>query len=295
MSSNTRYDPAAGPARGILRAALAPGALSHARRSPADELSPWILHYWMVEWDLGLGDEQTVETLPHPNVQLVFSSEDGAALVHGVHTSKFSRQLAGRARVVGVKFRAGGFFPFLQAPVASLRGKTIPATRVFGADAVRLHPVLTGESPEENRVERANAFFLRRVPERDADGELAAKLVETILNSPDTGSVKELSACTGLSARSLQRLFQQYVGASPKWVIRRYRLHELVERLNSGERRDWASVAAELGYFDQSHFDPRLSADHGLVAGEVPVVAGGALVGGRGLNVAIEAQRDASI
>ena len=122
----THYDAGAGPARGILRTDSASGTFSHSRKSPAAELNPWILHYWMVEWDLEQGRVQTVETLPHPNVQLVFSSQDGSALVHGVHTGKFSRRLQGRARVFGVKFRAGGFFPFLQAPVSSLRGKTIP-------------------------------------------------------------------------------------------------------------------------------------------------------------------------
>jgi AraC-like DNA-binding protein len=53
--------------------------------------------------------------------------------------------------------------------------------------------------------------------------------------------------------RSLQRLFSRYVGVSPKWVIRRYRLHELLEQMHSGRHLDWAQVAIDLGYFDQAH------------------------------------------
>ncbi|HJU40524.1 MAG TPA: helix-turn-helix domain-containing protein, partial [Tahibacter sp.] len=53
----------------------------------------------------------------------------------------------------------------------------------------------------------------------------------------------------------LQRLFGDYVGASPKWVINRYRLHEAVERLAAGDAVDWADLALELGYFDQAHFN----------------------------------------
>lgn len=253
-SGTTRYDAAAGPARGILRTASTPGAFNHSRRNPAPELAPWILHYWMVEWNLGgQGEEPTVETLPHPNVQLVFSGQDGSALIHGVHTGKFSRRLRGRARVFGVKFRAGGFFPFLQSPVASLRGRTIPAEGVFGKEIGGLHPELTGEFPEEQRIDCANEFFLRRRPAWDEDADEAADLVECIFKTPEIRNVADLSKCSGRSVRRLQRLFQQYVGVSPKWVIRRYRLHELVELLNSGQRRDWAGVAAELGYFDQSH------------------------------------------
>jgi AraC-like DNA-binding protein len=69
-----------------------------------------------------------------------------------------------------------------------------------------------------------------------------------------------------MSVRSLQRLFSQYVGVSPKWVIRRYRLHELLERMHSGEQPDWAQLAAELGYFDQAH----LSNDFKAITGYTP-------------------------
>ena len=59
----------------------------------------------------------------------------------------------------------------------------------------------------------------------------------------------------GIPARTLQRLFERYVGVSPKWVLRRYRVHEAAARLaDGGSTITWAEVAAELGYFDQSHF-----------------------------------------
>jgi AraC-like DNA-binding protein len=37
-------------------------------------------------------------------------------------------------------------------------------------------------------------------------------------------------------------------------VLRRYRLHEAAAALEREQHRPWAEVAAELGYFDQSHF-----------------------------------------
>jgi AraC-like DNA-binding protein len=253
MIGKTRHDAAAGPARGILKtASTAAGAFGHARRTPAEELRSWILHYWMVEWNLPAGERQTVQTLPHPNVQLVFSS-DGSALVHGVQGSKFTRVLEGNERVFGVKFRAGGFFSFLKAPVGSLLDKTIPAAGVFGAAVHRWQPKLTGPASEEEKIASANAFFLGLTPEREADAGRAAQLVDEILRDREIRTVKELSTRAGVSVRGLQRLFQQHVGVSPKWVIRRYRLHELVEQLNAGARWDGASLAVELGYFDQSH------------------------------------------
>jgi AraC-like DNA-binding protein len=49
----------------------------------------------------------------------------------------------------------------------------------------------------------------------------------------------------------MQRLFADYVGVSPKWVILRYRIHEALERAES--EVEWARLAADLGYSDQAH------------------------------------------
>ena len=54
--------------------------------------------------------------------------------------------------------------------------------------------------------------------------------------------------------RALQRLFAEYVGVSPKWTIRRYRLQEAAERLAAAESVDWPALALDLGYADQAHF-----------------------------------------
>ena len=55
-------------------------------------------------------------------------------------------------------------------------------------------------------------------------------------------------------SRSLQRTFNKYVGVSPKWVIRRYRLQEAAEALACGHAESMRDLALRLGYFDQAHF-----------------------------------------
>jgi AraC-like DNA-binding protein len=57
-----------------------------------------------------------------------------------------------------------------------------------------------------------------------------------------------------VSLRQLQRLFSEYVGVTPKWVIHRYRLLEAAERIATGTVIHWADLAFELGYADQAHF-----------------------------------------
>jgi AraC-like DNA-binding protein len=245
------FDPQAGKARGILRRPTPAGKFRHLRRSPSPDLLDWIAHYWIVSWDLRDRAQHVQEVLPHPNFQVV--CEKGNATVSGVYTDKFTRTLEGQARVFGIKFTPGGFRPFLNASASTLANRTVPAWRIFGADVGALQAALDSSGEEAKQVDAANAFFRARVPEPDETITLAGQLVGRILAEPDIKTVDDLVMRAGVGKRSIQRIFSEYVGVSPKWVIRRYRLHELIERFNSGDTLDWPQLALELGYFDQAH------------------------------------------
>jgi AraC-like DNA-binding protein len=245
------FDPAAGPARGVLQSQPSAGQFRHVRRGATPELAHCIAHYWFVSWDLCGLEPHTAETLPHPNVHAIF--EFAGSTVAGVHSAKFSRRLEGRSHVFGVKFTSGGFRAFLNEPVSSLADRTVPVREVFGPEIDALDTVLTTSENEEVSIAAANGFFSARVPPLDESATLAAELVNRVLSEPDIRTVDDLSARAGLGKRSLQRLFNDYVGISPKWVIRRYRLHELLERVHSGAEPDYAQLALELGYYDQAH------------------------------------------
>ena len=64
--------------------------------------------------------------------------------------------------------------------------------------------------------------------------------------------------------RRLQRLFAEYTGVSPKWVMRRARLHDAAQRADGGGEVDWALLAADLGYADQAHLTRDFTATIGV-------------------------------
>ncbi|HEX4657931.1 MAG TPA: AraC family transcriptional regulator [Streptosporangiaceae bacterium] len=79
--------------------------------------------------------------------------------------------------------------------------------------------------------------------------------------------VEQLAAVTGLPVRRLQRLFAEYVGVGPKWVMRRARLHEAAERADRGLDVAWAELASDLGYADQAHLTREFTAMIGVPPG----------------------------
>ncbi len=221
------------------------------RLSPPPALASFIQHYWTVGWDLRGREPHLQETLPHPNTYLVY--EFDKLTVHGVSTHKFSRLLEGQSRTFGVKFQPGGLWPFLRTPVSALTDRLLPATEIFGQTAETLQNALALADDEAAMAALMSTFFLSQEASANENVSRATALVLQILEEPRIKTVDDLVCRSGVSRRSLQRLFRDYVGVSPKWVIRRYRLHELVERINRGGQFDWAEVALDLGYFDQAH------------------------------------------
>jgi AraC-like DNA-binding protein len=80
------------------------------------------------------------------------------------------------------------------------------------------------------------------------------RVAERIAGDPAMLTVEHVSRVLGIGPRSLQRLFRTYVGAGPKWMIRLYRIKEAAARIEEGNLVDWADLAGQLGYADQSHF-----------------------------------------
>jgi AraC-like DNA-binding protein len=91
-------------------------------------------------------------------------------------------------------------------------------------------------------------------------------IVARIMGERQITRVADLVSRTGIGERRLRRLFAEFVGVHPKWVIQRYRLHEAAERLAADEDVKLAALALELGYFDQAHF----ARDFRAIVGRTP-------------------------
>lgn len=250
--------------KGLLDPAAAREKLRLARVHPSGDLAAFVEHHWIVEWDLRGQEPHVQKTLPYPCVNVAFDPR--RAGVYGVMRGSFEYRLEERGRVLGVRFRAGAFRGFLKTPVAKLTDRIVRLAPIFGVDDdVMRERVFT--PPDDAGMVRAVEEMIRAVlPAPDPTVELVNAIIARVDASPDLTRVDELAQVAGLGVRDLQRLFADYVGVTPKWVIRRVRLHEVAHRLAQGEHVDLSRFAQDLGYFDHAH----LTRDFKAVVGRSP-------------------------
>ncbi|WP_280252505.1 helix-turn-helix domain-containing protein [Nocardia abscessus] len=235
------------------------------RLPPGRAVDRYVEWYWAVRWDLRGRPPYRAEVLSYPSVNVTFerSGARTGGFVNGVTTTKFIRELSGLGETFGIRFRAGGFGAFTGLDVGSLRDRAVPIADVLPDAAGLTERVLDAPTVEQRRgvVEE---YLTKRPAAADPTYRLVLRIVEAMATDQELTRVDQIAERFDVPARTLQRMFRRYVGAGPKWVLRRYRLQDGADLLAKGRIDDLAALAAELGYFDQAHFSREFTAEVGM-------------------------------
>lgn len=262
-----------GPTLGIVNPTGAHDRFSLVRVAPAHDLTDLVDWHWVITWDLPAGATYTQRVIPHPVGNVV--AEDAGFLAHAMPTGLFERTLTGTGSVVGTKLRPGGYRALLGLPDAGRRGAVEPVgflgltaghagrEALVHASAGRAKAAVATITP----LFRAAADRSRTPRSTNALAALRETFAAIDGVSPGT-TVVALAAELGTTPRSLQRLFADWVGVSPKWVLQRHRLHLAAEILGRDPGRDLAELATAVGYYDQAHFTGDFVRVIGVAPGE---------------------------
>ena len=242
------------------------------RYAPSSDLVDLVERYWVPVWSLT--EPSTQSTLQHPVCLVVVSNT--YARFYGVTRGRSSVTLEGDGWAVGTMLSPAAGRLVLGRSVAEVTDTWIeladllPDGRPGGAlvDDVRAAMQDDPHDPAAHlaSIARVESWLATHLPV-DASGLLVNRLVSWLSEHPEVTRVDELAREAGLSERSLQRLVEQRIGLSPKWLLQRRRLHDAVEALKAG-RGTLAEVAADLGYADQAHFTHDFRTVTGMTPGD---------------------------
>lgn len=240
------------------------------RYAASPHLTDLVDRYWIPVWSLS--EPSTQSTLQHPVCLIVVSNT--YARMYGVTRGRSSITLEGDGWAVGTMLTPAAGRLVLGRSVAELTDTHVDLAEVGGLGdeslVAQIHDAMVPDPHDVAGHETAIAAVEQRLAAYapvDEQGLLINKVVTWLREHPEVTRVDELAAHVGLSERSLQRLVEQRVGMSPKWLIQRRRLHDAVEALKAG-RSSLADMAVRLGYADQAHFTHDFRTVTGMTPGE---------------------------
>lgn len=233
----------------VVRPTTAARHVEIRRTAPGPRWAGLVDYHWYVGW--ALDEPHTQQVVPQPRVHV--AAEEGRLLVHGLSREPFERRLVGTGHTLGAAFHPGGFRPLLGGPVSALAGRVVPAGEVLGVDDRDAARAIL-ESDDAAVMAEALERYLDAVgAEPDPVVDEVRALVRLAEDERSLHRAEDLADRAGTSLRSLQRLFGEYVGIGPKWVVARFRILDAAAVAHRGAPVDWAALAADLGYADQAH------------------------------------------
>jgi len=160
--------------------------------------------------------------------------------------------MEGVGKVIGIKFALGALSDFLESPLSMYVDKELDFQQLVNFDVDTLISKLDGLQDDEQIVEILQTYLTPFVITPSLELIRVRELVNRIKNDSDITRVEHLSKKTNLSIRTIQRCFKYYLGLNPKWLIRKYRLHQALELIEK-EDVNFLDIVEWLGYTDQSH------------------------------------------
>jgi AraC-like DNA-binding protein len=208
--------------------------------------------------------------LPSGTIELVISLRDdelriyeaaqpercnrfSGALVSGAYGGFFVIDTAEEVSIMGVHFKPGGAFPFLGLPAGELADTHVNLETLWGRSAVELRERLCGAATPLERFRLLEDALLAHLF-RPLEHHYAVPTALDAFGQPDAhATVRGVARHIGLSQRRFIQVFTEEIGLTPKLFSRVQRFQRTIALVRQATTPDWARLAVDCGYFDQSH------------------------------------------
>ncbi len=174
----------------------------------------------------------------------------GSCTMTGSQTApRWGECLDGTIECLGVIFQPGAF-PFLDRSAKDCTDSIQPLPTGTGFDWV--YGVLENfETPLAaiDPIERC----LRQTAKRFSPPTDLKTALARLERSDGTERIGTICDDLGCSRQRMNRLFEQFIGVSPKKYSRLVRFHRVFQHLQLTPEPDWADTAIQFGYYDQAH------------------------------------------
>jgi AraC-like DNA-binding protein len=242
---------------------------------PPPDLAGVLACVWSLRGGRGPGGPERV--LSDGTVEIVFrfgdpfrrhdadgrAREQPARLLVGPLGGHVRIEPTGRIDVLGLRVLPGAAATLLRTPLRELRDLDVDLDAAEHQLPRDLHERLAVARTVAERFELA-VEAVRRAARHERRSAAVGAACRALSSFPRAATVEDAAARLGVGRRTLERMFRDHVGLSPKRLQRILRLQAAMRAVRAGA--SIAAAAVDAGYYDQSH----LALDCRELAGATP-------------------------
>jgi AraC-like DNA-binding protein len=231
--------------------------------APLDTLKPFVEEVSLIEND---SNETSFRILPDGSPTIILGltksglgndwlMPDRSGLAFGgVQTRTLKKRLPRGTTGVSVRFKIGGAAPFFPIPLSEVANRHVHVNELWPGVGERLSESLfAAESHGERMALLQDALVDRLKSCEEFSSIRIVRATVKLAQQAGMRRVGDLAKRIGVSNRHLNRAFQNAIGISPKQFVRILRFQQVVKVARQNAALNWAEIAADTDYYDQSH------------------------------------------
>ena len=188
--------------------------------------------------------------------------------VAGLQTKPTYVESYGESKMLVIQFKTTGAYAFLHQPLHDFTDKYINLDCVFNKDADEVWEQLNEAQTINEKILIAENFLLRNLLSKKIPNEKLLNATDSLFKNNENLSVHEICRQHGISRKHLNFLLKEYLGVSPKMISSLNRLQNVLHKISRSKPENLTTLAYELDYFDQAHFNNNFKRFTGLQPGE---------------------------
>lgn len=185
------------------------------------------------------------------------ASEFNEIVFCGPHTDSYLLDISTSFQLMGVIFKSFGAAPFLSIPVSEVFGLRLAGDALWGPNFGLIREQLNEAKSSKAKFQALQAVLLKWLERGSAAAPIHPAVtyaLKEMHRAPHASTIEKIREHVSFSPRHFINLFRDTVGMSPKVYARVQRFQAALHGIDHIEMVDWATVAFDCGFYDQSHF-----------------------------------------
>lgn len=234
------------------------------QKEPIQELTGVIKSFWMIdsEGDATIRQEKII---PDGYPEMIFHYGDSFRakisnewsiqqkdLLAGQISNFFYLENTGKVGMFALKFQPWALRKLFSIKISDYTDTVLPIDSGVSPIIQTIKHVAIGPASFDEKITAIENIMLDFVKSNTtkSKGEEATAL---IIHHNGAITLQHVQEQIGISERSLERYFKEYIGLSPKFYCRIIRFAYIFSLVNQGTI-NWSDVSFLAGFYDQSHF-----------------------------------------
>jgi AraC-like DNA-binding protein len=172
----------------------------------------------------------------------------------GMHNQYISISSIPDTELIGIRFKAGGIFPFINSNVHNLFNKVVDASEYFTDTIDSLRTSLIREESPQQKLAVLEKWLLEQLRYEDSLNPAIRNACQKIVADPSISTLEQIKTDIPYSEKQFIHNFKHQVGITPKVFQRILRFNQILPKIQQKETVEWAEISEACGYFDQPHF-----------------------------------------